>query len=68
MTPHTEAILCMGFCRKTRQGGAGRAALFFGADPDDAPEQAVKYGGCVIETPSNKPHGLYEGTIFSLEG
>jgi predicted enzyme related to lactoylglutathione lyase len=58
----------MGFYRKTCQGGQGVRLYFFGADPDDAPEQAVKYGGCVIETPSNKPHGLYEGTIFSLEG
>jgi hypothetical protein len=48
--------------------GQGVQLYFFGANPDYAVEQAVKYGGSVIETPSNKPHGLYEGTILSPEG
>jgi hypothetical protein len=48
--------------------GQGVQLFFFGADPDFAVAQAEKFGGSVIETPSNKPHGLYEGTILSAEG
>ena len=48
--------------------GQGVQLYFFGANPDFAVAQAEKYGGSVIETPRNKPHGLYEGTILSAEG
>jgi hypothetical protein len=48
--------------------GQGVQLFFFGADPDFAMAEAEKYGGSVLERPSNKPHGLYEGTILSTEG
>jgi predicted enzyme related to lactoylglutathione lyase len=48
--------------------GQGVQLFFFGADPDVAMAEAKKYGGSVLEQPSNKPHGLYEGTILSAEG
>ncbi len=48
--------------------GQGVQLFFFGADPDFAVAQAIMFGGSVVETPSDKPHGLYEGTILSAEG
>lgn len=48
--------------------GAGAQFFMFGADPDVATAQAEAFGGSVLETPSNKPHGLYEGTVLSAEG
>jgi hypothetical protein len=57
-----------GFLPENPPRGQGVQLYFFGTDPDYAIEQAVKYGGSVLEPPRNKPHGLYEGTILSAEG
>ena len=48
--------------------GAGSQFYLFGVDPDAATARAEAAGHVVLEAPANKPHGLREATILSLEG
>ena len=48
--------------------GAGTQFYIFGVDPDVSLQKAEALGGTIIEPASNKPHGLYEGTVLSPEG
>jgi hypothetical protein len=41
---------------------------FICAAADFAVANAARFGGSVIETPQEKPNGLYEATILSAEG
>ena len=48
--------------------GVGAQFYIFGVDPDVATTKAEAFGGTVLESAANKPHGLYECTILSPEG
>ena len=48
--------------------GGGVQIYLFGIDPDAAITRAEARGDMVLEPASDKPHGLREGTILSVEG
>lgn len=48
--------------------GRGVQFYLFGIDPDAAVLRAPDAGGTVVETATDKPHGLREATILSPEG
>lgn len=57
-----------GYLPETPPRGAGAELRLYDIDPDDAADRAEAAGGTVIQSPTDKPHGLREAYILSPSG
>lgn len=48
--------------------GGGAQFHLFGTDPDSAAAKAETAGGHILQSPTNKPHGLREACILCVNG
>ncbi len=58
----------LGLVPESPPRGAGASIHLFQSDPDQAAAQAGAAGGMILQSPTNKPHGLRECCILCSNG
>ena len=65
-TYHSNPLL--GLLPETPPRGAGIEIRLYDTDPDQATDRATAFGGLILQTPTDKPHGLREAYILCENG
>ncbi|MEM6372286.1 MAG: VOC family protein [Pseudomonadota bacterium] len=65
-TYHSNPLL--GLLPENPPRGGGIEIRLYDTDPDEACERAIAAGGTILQTPTDKPHGLREAYILCENG